>query len=71
MALGYVNAIKSLYESFIAVFQVLLFGFPLQMILVKVMFGQRRKGVALTDQRVRLTTEVCTSLGTKSTTDVL
>ena len=33
-------------------------GFPLQMILVKIMLQQRRKGVVITDQRVRLTTEV-------------
>ena len=37
---------------------VLLLGFPLQMVLVKMMFKQRKKGVVLTDQRVRLTTEV-------------
>jgi hypothetical protein len=39
--------------------QVLLLGFPIQMVLVKVMFTQRKKGVKLTDTRVRLTTEVC------------
>ncbi|KAF8066646.1 multidrug resistance-associated ABC transporter [Lyophyllum atratum] len=37
---------------------VLLLGFPIQMILVKVMFAQRQKGVKITDTRVRLTTEV-------------
>ncbi|KAJ7457054.1 multidrug resistance-associated ABC transporter [Mycena latifolia] len=37
---------------------VLLLGFPLQMILVKVMFAQRKKGVKITDTRVRLSNEV-------------
>lgn len=37
---------------------VLLLGFPIQLILVKIMFAQRKKGVAITDNRVRLTTEV-------------
>lgn len=35
-----------------------MFGFPLQFILVKVMFTQRKKGVKITDKRQRLTTEV-------------
>ena len=38
--------------------QVLVLGFPVQFLLVKMMFAQRKKGVVLTDQRVRLTTEV-------------
>ncbi|KAH9950728.1 multidrug resistance-associated ABC transporter [Amylocystis lapponica] len=37
---------------------VLVLGFPLQMIFVGVMFSQRKKSVVLTDQRVRLITEV-------------
>ncbi|KZT33501.1 multidrug resistance-associated ABC transporter [Sistotremastrum suecicum HHB10207 ss-3] len=37
---------------------VLVFGFPIQGMLVKLMFGQRKKGVKFTDQRVRLSTEV-------------
>ncbi|KAJ6449098.1 hypothetical protein C8R47DRAFT_1229226 [Mycena vitilis] len=37
---------------------VLLLGFPLQIILVKIMFTQRKKGVKITDTRVRLTNEV-------------
>jgi len=37
---------------------VLILGFPLQIMLVRVMFNQRKKGVKLTDKRVRLTTEV-------------
>ncbi|KAF7297335.1 Multidrug resistance-associated ABC transporter protein [Mycena indigotica] len=37
---------------------VLLLGFPLQVILVRIMFKQRTKGVKITDTRVRLTNEV-------------
>ncbi|KAG6865425.1 hypothetical protein C0991_002663 [Blastosporella zonata] len=37
---------------------VLLLGLPIQFILVKIMFTQRRKGVQFTDKRIRLTTEV-------------
>ncbi|KAF8882128.1 hypothetical protein BD779DRAFT_1675113 [Infundibulicybe gibba] len=37
---------------------VLLLGFPIQMLLVRVMFNQRKKGVGITDTRIRLTTEV-------------
>ncbi|KAJ7832830.1 multidrug resistance-associated ABC transporter [Mycena leptocephala] len=36
---------------------VLLLGFPLQMLLVRVMFAQRKKGVKITDTRVRLSNE--------------
>ncbi|KAF9466028.1 multidrug resistance-associated ABC transporter [Collybia nuda] len=37
---------------------VLILGFPIQFVLVKIMFAQRKKGVKITDTRVRLTTEV-------------
>lgn len=37
---------------------VLIIGFPIQFLLVRAMFVQRKKGVKLTDSRVRLTTEV-------------
>ncbi|KAI0700341.1 multidrug resistance-associated ABC transporter [Cytidiella melzeri] len=37
---------------------VLILGFPFQFILVRTMFAQRKKMVKITDQRVRLTTEV-------------
>lgn len=37
---------------------VILIGFPLQFTLVKVMYAQRKKGVKITDQRIRTTTEV-------------
>ena len=38
--------------------QVLIFGFPIQFVLVKIMFTQRRKGLRFTDKRVRIITEV-------------
>ena len=34
-------------------------GGPIEFILARVMFTQRKKGVVLTDQRVRMTSEVC------------
>ncbi|KAJ7658502.1 multidrug resistance-associated ABC transporter [Mycena rosella] len=37
---------------------VLLLGFPLQILLVRIMFTQRKKGVKITDTRVRLSNEV-------------
>ncbi|KAF8580407.1 multidrug resistance-associated ABC transporter [Ramaria rubella] len=37
---------------------VLLIGFPLQALMVRTMFEQRKKGVKITDQRMRMTTEV-------------
>ncbi|KAJ3481401.1 hypothetical protein NLI96_g7684 [Meripilus lineatus] len=37
---------------------VLIFGFPLQMVLVKILFAQRIEAVGLTDKRVRMTSEV-------------
>ncbi|KAL1687601.1 P-loop containing nucleoside triphosphate hydrolase protein [Schizophyllum commune] len=37
---------------------VLIFGLPFQMIMVAVLFAQRKKGVGITDGRVRLTSEV-------------
>ena len=38
--------------------QVLLVGFPIQFVLARIMFMERKKGVVLTDQRVRATSEV-------------
>jgi ATP-binding cassette, subfamily C (CFTR/MRP), member 1 len=38
--------------------QILVLSFPIQIILVRVMFLQRRSGVAFTDKRVRLTSEI-------------
>lgn len=40
--------------------KVLIIGAPLQFILVKAMFTQRKKGVKITDQRIRIITEVNT-----------
>ncbi|KAK7052301.1 multidrug resistance-associated ABC transporter protein [Favolaschia claudopus] len=37
---------------------VLILGFPLQIVLVRIMFNQRKKGVKITDTRVRLSNEV-------------
>lgn len=37
---------------------VLVIGFPMQGLMVKLMIGQRRKGVRITDSRSRLTQEV-------------
>ncbi|TFK23813.1 ATP-dependent bile acid permease [Coprinopsis marcescibilis] len=37
---------------------VLLLGLPIQIILVKIMFSERTKGVVYTDKRIRLTSEV-------------
>ncbi|EMD36548.1 hypothetical protein CERSUDRAFT_115579 [Gelatoporia subvermispora B] len=50
--------IANLGYSALVGFGVLLLGFPLQLVLVRVMFGSRKKGVVYTDQRVRLVTEV-------------
>ncbi|KAJ3720533.1 multidrug resistance-associated ABC transporter [Lentinula raphanica] len=41
---------------------VLLLGFPLQIICLRIMFVNRRKGVKVTDSRVRLTTEVLSGI---------
>lgn len=49
---------RSILATNASVLQVLLLGFPVQFILVKIMFQQRFKGVRITDQRIRTTTEV-------------
>ncbi|PPQ81812.1 hypothetical protein CVT25_013648 [Psilocybe cyanescens] len=58
LAIGIGLLLGNLGYSALVGFGVLLFGFPLQFILVKVMFTQRKKGVKITDKRQRLTTEV-------------
>ncbi|KAF4621625.1 hypothetical protein D9613_012586 [Agrocybe pediades] len=58
LAIGIGLLIGNLGYSALVGLGVLLMGFPLQFILVKVMFTQRKKGVKITDKRVRLTTEV-------------
>ncbi|KAI0795014.1 multidrug resistance-associated ABC transporter [Abortiporus biennis] len=58
IAIGIGLLIGNLGYSALVGLGVLLLGFPLQMLLVRTMFGQRKKGVKITDSRVRLTTEV-------------
>ncbi|CAA7270432.1 unnamed protein product [Cyclocybe aegerita] len=58
LAIGIGLLLGNLGHSALVGLGVLLLGFPLQFILVKIMFQQRRKGVQITDKRVRLTTEV-------------
>ncbi|KAJ3506143.1 hypothetical protein NLJ89_g7032 [Agrocybe chaxingu] len=58
LAIGIGLLLGNLGYSALVGLGVLLLGFPLQFILVKIMFQQRRKGVQITDKRVRLTTEV-------------
>ncbi|KAF8880183.1 multidrug resistance-associated ABC transporter [Infundibulicybe gibba] len=57
-AIGLGLLIHTLGYSALVGLGVLLFGFPIQALLVGVMFNQRKKGVGITDTRVRLTTEV-------------
>ncbi|KAG8805929.1 hypothetical protein FRC17_005264, partial [Serendipita sp. 399] len=45
------------YSALVAV-AVLIFGFPIQGILVKLMFNARKKGIKITDSRVRLIQEI-------------
>ncbi|KAJ2916152.1 hypothetical protein MD484_g4261, partial [Candolleomyces efflorescens] len=58
LAIGIGLLIGNLGYSALVGLAVLLLGFPLQIMIVKVMFKQRTKGVVFTDKRVRLTTEV-------------
>ncbi|KAI0635122.1 multidrug resistance-associated ABC transporter [Trametes polyzona] len=62
IAIGIGLLIRNLGYSALVGLAVLLIGFPLQLSLAKVMFGQRKKGVVLTDQRVRMTTEVLSGI---------
>ncbi|KAJ7123626.1 multidrug resistance-associated ABC transporter [Mycena epipterygia] len=52
------NLPLSLGYSALVGLAVLLLGFPLQGVLLKIMFSQRKKGVKITDTRVRLSSEV-------------
>jgi ATP-binding cassette, subfamily C (CFTR/MRP), member 1 len=54
--------IRQLGYSALVGLGVLILGFPFQGILVAIIFKQRTKGVKITDQRVRLTNEVCSLL---------
>lgn len=46
------------YSALVSV-GVLVLGFPVQGIIVKFMFAARKKGIKITDGRVRLLQEVC------------
>ncbi|KAF8962130.1 multidrug resistance-associated ABC transporter [Flammula alnicola] len=58
LAIGIGLLLGNLGYSALVGLGVLVLGFPIQIILVKIMFTQRKKGVKITDKRVRLTTEV-------------
>ncbi|KAJ7459489.1 multidrug resistance-associated ABC transporter [Mycena galericulata] len=58
IAIGVGLVIGNLGYSALVGLGVLVLGFPMQMLLVKVMFTQRKKGVKITDTRVRLSNEV-------------
>lgn len=58
LAIGIGLLIGNLGYSALVGLGVLVIGFPIQIVLVKIMFTQRTKGVKFTDRRVRLTTEV-------------
>jgi ATP-binding cassette subfamily C (CFTR/MRP) protein 1 len=44
----------------------MILGFPLQGIIVKFLFNARKKGIKITDSRVRLLQEVCLPVDTMS-----
>ncbi|CAL1711021.1 unnamed protein product [Somion occarium] len=58
IAIGIGLLIGNLGYSALVGLGVLIFAFPIQLVLVRTMFRQRKKGVKITDSRVRLTTEV-------------
>ncbi|KAJ4474268.1 multidrug resistance-associated ABC transporter [Lentinula aciculospora] len=58
IAIGIGLLIANLGYSALVGLGVLLLGFPLQILCLRIMFMNRRKGVKVTDNRVRLTTEV-------------
>ncbi|GJJ12903.1 hypothetical protein Clacol_007149 [Clathrus columnatus] len=58
IAIGIGLLIGNLGVSALVGLGVLLIGFPLQGIFVKILIVQRTKGVGITDQRMRITTEV-------------
>ncbi|KAL4252214.1 ATP-binding cassette transporter C [Abortiporus biennis] len=62
IAIGVGLLIQNLGYSALVGLGVLLFGFPLQMVLMRFMFDQRKAGVAITDSRVRLTTEILSGI---------
>ncbi|EIW55759.1 multidrug resistance-associated ABC transporter [Trametes versicolor FP-101664 SS1] len=62
IAIGVGLLIRNLGVSALVGLAVLIIGFPAQFMLAKIMFAQRKKGVVLTDQRVRMTTEVLSGI---------
>ncbi|TFK23810.1 ATP-dependent bile acid permease [Coprinopsis marcescibilis] len=58
LAIGIGLVIGTLGYSALVGLGVLVVGLPLQIVLVKIMFAQREKGVKFTDKRLRLTGEV-------------
>ncbi|RPD56133.1 multidrug resistance-associated ABC transporter [Lentinus tigrinus ALCF2SS1-7] len=62
IAIGIGLLIRNLGVSALVGLGVLIFSFPLQGVLAGTMFKQRTKGVALTDQRARLTSEVLSGI---------
>ncbi|PIL27466.1 ATP-binding cassette transporter [Ganoderma sinense ZZ0214-1] len=62
IALGLGLLIRNLGVSALVGLAMLLLGGPVEFILAQVMFAQRLKGVTLTDQRVRMTSEVLSGI---------
>ncbi|RDX54457.1 multidrug resistance-associated ABC transporter [Lentinus brumalis] len=62
IALGIGLLIRNLGVSALVGLAVLVFAFPINILLAKVMLKQRKKGVVLTDQRVRSSTEVLSGI---------
>ncbi|TBU42097.1 multidrug resistance-associated ABC transporter [Dichomitus squalens] len=62
IALGIGLLIRNLGVYALVGLAVLLMGGPIEFMLAKVMFTQRKKGVVLTDQRVRMTSEVLSGI---------
>ncbi|RDB25946.1 Multidrug resistance-associated protein 1 [Hypsizygus marmoreus] len=58
LVIGFGLLIGNLGYSALVGLGVMILGFPVQLVLVIIMFKQREKGVKITDTRVRLTTEV-------------
>ncbi|KAH9919495.1 multidrug resistance-associated ABC transporter [Epithele typhae] len=62
IALGIGLLIRNIGVAALVGLGVLIIGFPIQLMLAKVMFAQRKKGVVLTDQRVRMSNEVLSGI---------
>ncbi|KAI0674258.1 multidrug resistance-associated ABC transporter [Trametes maxima] len=62
IAIGIGLLIRNLGYSALVGLAVLIVGFPVQLILARIMFASRKKGVVLTDQRVRMTSEVLSGI---------